>query len=143
MEIIVTRINILPVECLTDQHLVAEYKEITRPFTKMRHRMQTNNTDFTTTEDYVLGSGHETFFFDKLEFLFKRYQALATEMLNRDMNVDIAKFSEVYTDLANNFKHTQFWNDWQPTPREIYLNMARLCRRSKLTNVLDELQSDA
>lgn len=32
---------------------------------------------------------------------------------------------------------------WKPSPEEIYLNMARLCRRSKLDNILQELSSNS
>lgn len=54
-----TRINCVPVEELTDKHLLAEYRELPRIFNLARA------VEDAPTE-YVLGTGHMKFFYDKL-----------------------------------------------------------------------------
>ena len=66
-----TRINIVPVATLTNSHLLAEYKEITRPFNKVLARIEKHGLNnalkgVNIPDRYVLGTGHESFFFDKL-----------------------------------------------------------------------------
>ena len=54
-----TRINVVPVEVLSDKHLIAEYKEITRPFKKVVNAVEKGKTinDFNIQDKYVLGKG--------------------------------------------------------------------------------------
>jgi deoxyribonuclease (pyrimidine dimer) len=44
--------------------------------------------------EFTLGSGHVKFFYDKLEYLWLRYQALRGEALQRGFRVD--DFSEAW-----------------------------------------------
>lgn len=135
-----TRINVVPVECLTDKHLLAEFYEITRPFNKVIKRINNNTmSEVVIPSKYCLGKGHETFFFDKLLWLYKRYHALFKELCKREFNVNSALFFEVIHDIGVRLVDTKYWNDWNPTPEDMYLNMARLCKRSKLDNVLWEM----
>ena len=139
-----TRINIIEPSHLTDKHLVAEYKEITRPFNKMLARIAKHGEanalkNLSISESYVLGKGHESFFFNKLKWLMHRYEHLFYEMNRREFNVDKDKFFSIYNDLYDNLEGTVYWNWWWPSPEEMYLNMARLCKRSNLDNVLSEL----
>lgn len=126
---------------LTDKHLLAEYKEITRPFGKVRKRMADNTMGkVKIPETYVLGAGHETFFFNKLRYLWRRYDALFGELIRRGVNLDRAKFYQIHRDLCSlDLKRSPYWNDWEPSQDDIYLNFARLCKRSKISSVLNEL----
>lgn len=135
-----TRINCVPVECLTDEHLLAEYKEITRPMNKALIRLE--NGTFHQVEipmTYRLGKGHETFFFDKMFWLFKRWREIMNALVRRQYNIDENKFWGIWTTLEDALIGTETWNDWQPTPEDMYLNMARLAKRSKLQTVKEEL----
>ena len=134
-----TRINLVDPKALTDKHLLAEYKEITRPFNKMIKRVTDNNLPVDIPLLYVLGKGHETFFFNKLLFLWKRYGALYSELESRGYSLNSKQYEEISTKFLTFFFGTEFWNDYVPSPEELYLNMARLCKRSKLENVLEEL----
>lgn len=137
-----TRINVVPVETLTNKHLMVEYNEITRPFNKAKKRLL--NRTFHKVKiptKYCLGAGHETFFFDKLKYIAVRYVQLHYELNRRGYNLDHALFNSVCEDM-NEFSTSRAWNDYVPTPEDMYLNMARLCKRSRLDNVLDELASD-
>lgn len=142
-----TIINCVPVETLTDEHLLAEYKEITRPFNKMVRRIDLHGEDHAISniiipDRYVLGSGHEAFFFDKLEWLFKRYFIVYDELLDRGFNLDSPKFFSITRDIKTRLSHTKYWCDWNPTPEDMYLNMARLVKRTKLVSVKEELSSN-
>ena len=137
-----TRINVIPVECLTDKHLLAEYKEITRPFNKAYKRLMNNKLDFDRFDSYRLNAGHETFFFDKLHWLYFRYHLLRDELLRRSFNINLAKFDKIACKLFNNLSNSCLWNWYTPTPDDIYLNMARLAKRSNLEKVKKELDSN-
>ncbi len=139
-----TRINIIPAEMLTDDHLRGEYKEITRPFNKMLKRIQKYGESDALrgvkySSKYILNKGHESFFFDKLKWLYYRYQDIAREMVKRGYKVDSGLMDKVLSSVYINFAHTPYWNDYKPTPQEMYLNMARICKRSKIDDVLNEL----
>lgn len=135
-----TRINVVSVETLTNQHLLAEYKEITRPFNKVIKRIENGTMDdVVIPEKYCLGKGHETFFFDKLLWLHLRYLSLFEELLKRGFDIDEDKFYDISSDFSILLEDTKWWNLWQPTPEDIYLNMARLVKRSKIESVLNEL----
>lgn len=148
-----TRINCVPVECLTDKHLLAEYKEITRPFNKMLKRIDKHGYinavhDYEIPEKYTLGKGHETFFFNKLGWLFSRYKAIANELSNRGFNINWDQLDLICKDIKTRFAQekprglmiSKYWKFWNPTPEDMYLNMARLSKRSNLDNVLKELE---
>lgn len=137
-----TRINCVPVTMLLDAHLVAEYKEITRPFGKVAKRINQKTMDKVTIPDsYVLGTGHETFFFDKLKYLWNRREELFMEMRRRGMNPDGVKFNQIQTQLFLEHKRgsKKYWKTWEPTLEDIHLNFARLCKRSKIESVRNEL----
>lgn len=124
-----TRINCVPPVCLTKQHLMAEYREITRPFGKMRKRIESGNLDFVVPDKYTLGTGHETFFFNKLKYLHDRYGEIYNALrYYHDVNVDSNAFYEIHEEQLT-LSNTEFWNYWTPTPEDMYVNMARLAHR--------------
>ena len=79
-----TRINVVGVEELSKEHAFGEYKEILRPFNKVKKALAKypnkwmfyKNYQSKMPSDYTMGTGHETFFFDKLMYIAKRYQEL-------------------------------------------------------------------
>ncbi len=80
-----TRINIgVPPTTLTNKHLMAEHRELKRipnVVSRGRYNLKTAPPEFT------LGKGHVSFFYNKLGYLFKRYEELYTECRARGMNV--------------------------------------------------------
>jgi len=104
-----TRINcgIKPAE-LTQKHLLAEHREIKRlPNLISRGRYNLNNIP----NEFTLGKGHVAFFYNKLEFVRKRYEELYTECKARGYNVTY------YGDAWNNIPK-EFMNDYIPTKRD-------------------------
>lgn len=122
-----TRINVVPVETLSRQHLIAEYREITRLPGNLRASLSRKSKPFSMSEissQYLLGTGHVKFFFDKMQYLEKRFSQLTTEMLRRGYN---PSFTD--TSIFSNCP-IQFYNNYEPTTEAIALNMARIKERS-------------
>ena len=118
-----TRINVVPVEELTDQHLFAECREITRLFPLS---LKANEREFEQTiHEYVLGSGHVKFFYDKLGFIEARYFKLKEELLLRGYNITLKDDIVQYRELI-----PAMYNDYIPTDDAIKQSRARI--REKL-----------
>lgn len=117
-----TRINLTLVSELADQHLMAEYRELPRVFGAVRKHVQNGKkvTDFKIPSSFLLGTGHVTFFYDKLLFLKNRHQELIAECLKRGFNIkDIS--TQDLTDIPDEWK-----NDYQPSIWSIEISQARL-----------------
>ena len=73
-----TRVNIIPVEELHDQHLIAEYRELTMvPAALNRTLKSKKGLDKTKIpENYTLNQGHVYFFYNKGKYLDKRYSQI-------------------------------------------------------------------
>ena len=83
-----TRINVVNVSTLCDQHLLAEHRELTRiPNTILRDLEAGKTITLSDAPSYHLGKGHVTFFRDKLFWLYTRYVLLHTECSQRGFNV--------------------------------------------------------
>ena len=80
-----TRINVgIPPAELNGRHLIAEHREIKRiPNLVNRGRYSLDNQPDT----FKLGKGHVKFFYDKLLYLKRRYDALYNECRKRGFNV--------------------------------------------------------
>ena len=107
-----TRINIIPVSELYDQHLIAEYREITMVPAALNRtlRSKTGINKSRIASRYRLNAGHVYFFYDKGKYLDNRYSDLITEMKRRGFNCDPnRKFpKEVFVENG-------LYNDWSPT----------------------------
>ena len=120
-----TRINVIPVKELTRQHLVAEYREITRlpkNLVKSLNRSKPFSMDEIPLE-YVLGKGHVKFFYDKMEFLKNRFKQLVLEMNNRGYTTNFNDSS-----IFSNCESIWF-NDYKPTREALELNRKRIKER--------------
>lgn len=140
-----TRINLVDPSHLTDKHLVAEYRELPRIFTSVKKLVQSGKwSEFISSEhsdSYLLGKGHMKFFYTRLPWLKLRYMDLNIEMKKRGMSPDENLYSSIsysIVDTIDSVSEDQL-PYWKPSPEEIYLNMARLCIRSNITEVLMEI----
>jgi len=113
-----TRINIIPPLELTDQHLVAEYREIFMIGPSLQRSLKSKNwnKDKIPTQ-YTLNKGHVMFFYDKGRYLYNRYDQLRNEMINRNMNPN--------PDRIFPLEHfpLDYQNDW--SPRLVDFDIAR------------------
>lgn len=68
-----TRINLIPVEELSDQHLIAEYKELPRC-------IKQDINIFDAPHTYTLGKGHMKWARRNWHFLLNRFSLICSEM---------------------------------------------------------------
>lgn len=87
-----TRINSnLSPRLLKRAHLVAELREITMVPASLRRSLRTKSPETilrSIPPRFTLNAGHVKFFYNKLEFLKTRFNALADEMSRRGFNAD-------------------------------------------------------
>lgn len=139
-----TRINLIDPSLLSDQHLAGEYKEITRVFTLAEKHIKAkkNVADLKIPAKFTLGSGHVSFFYDKIYFTWLRYGTLYRECVARGRDMDLEKFVTIREHVKQTFFGTGYWNDWKPSHEEIYLSMARVVKMGKFDRALKELTDD-
>jgi deoxyribonuclease (pyrimidine dimer) len=97
-----TRINsAIPVTSLTDEHLLAEHREIKRIPTHLREHI--DKIDFEKLPDnFRLGTGHVMFFLKRGIFTYNRYMELLAECKKRGFEVgDYSKNWEIYAEPDN------------------------------------------
>jgi deoxyribonuclease (pyrimidine dimer) len=108
----VTRINLVPVEDLADQHLFAEWREIKMVPAALRRSLKTRKTSDILAgvpKRYTLNKGHVTFFFNKMLFLYDRYCELTEELDDRGYNLTYHDLNFIfYRDIPEVFR-TQNW----------------------------------
>ena len=123
-----TRINLVHVKELADQHLIAEYRELPRVFGAVKKHVQDGKriTDFKINSTYILGTGHVTFFYNKLLYLKKRHIDIVNECLRRGMNIQNIESNDI-----SSFP-IEFCNDYVPTDLEIYTSRQRLIEKLKM-----------
>ena len=109
-----TRINIIPVSELTDQHLIAEYREITMvPAALMRTLNSKSGLNKQKIGNkFTLNKGHVYFFYDKGLYLYNRYDNIVEEMILRGFNPDMKRI------FPKDIFPFELFNDWIPTNEE-------------------------
>lgn len=123
-----TRINLIDVTHLTDQHLFAEYREITRIFSLVKQAQDKHGVAKTLAKippTFRLNDGHVLFFYDKLGFIESRYIALRDELLKRGVNItlkdDIIEFRQVIDN--------QFYQDFTPNQADLAISVERIIEK--------------
>jgi len=118
-----TRINVVPVSELADQHLLAEHREIKRipsVISSWKYSLDKQPSE------YTMWTGHVKFFYDKLSFLLERYTQLYQECKKRGFDV---------TNYIDSFKKdipSSLFNYYIPTDEAIQIN------RNRIQEKLDE-----
>jgi len=101
-----TRINLIHPSELTDQHLLAEHREIKRipnVISSGKYSLQW------APSEYTIGTWHVKFFYDKLSFLRDRYESIYEECIKRWFQV--VRYSE-------SFVHIEWLDNWYTTNKE-------------------------
>ena len=123
-----TRINTVPPSKLTDQHLMAEYRELPMVNASLRRTIDSKKGLIKEKIPfrYTLNKGHVTFHYDKGLYLFKRYNSLVEELRNRGYNID----PSARTVDWNVFERIDgLWNDWVPDEPDVSVNVERIIER--------------
>lgn len=118
-----TRVNVgIDPRLLSRQHLIAEHREIKR----IPNLVKNKRVDFEKIpSEFKLGTGHVRFFYNKLGYLLKRYEAIRNECLNRGFNV------EDYSSAWNGVPPT-LMNDYTPTAHDTAIIKQRIKEKTKV-----------
>ena len=124
-----TRINLVNPKELTDQHLVAEYREIFMVGSSLQRSMKSkswNKTINNIPKEFTLNKGHVTFFYNKGKYLDLRYTKLVNEMKRRGMKPDPQR----------TFKKSHWpkylYNDWKPKAKDLQIIRKRIDEKINL-----------
>ncbi len=124
-----TRINLVDPKELSDQHLIAEYREIFMVGSSLQRSMKSKSWSKTIKnipKDFTLNKGHVTFFYNKGKYLDKRYTKLINEMKRRGMNPDPKRI----------FKKNQWpinlYKDWKPKNKDLKIIRKRISEKIAL-----------
>ena len=122
-----TRINIIPPKELYDQHLIAEYREITMVPAALSRTLNSKAGLIRSKipKNYTLNKGHVYFFYNKGKYLDNRYNELIVEMKNRGIIPDENRLYPKQIFIDNNLYY-----DWEPS--EIDMQVIRLRIEQKI-----------
>ena len=123
-----TRINIgIPPANLTDQHLLAELRELPRIPNKVKKYLKENRLDLLQNipEQFTLGTGHVRFFYNKLMYIYNRYPNLHHEYIKRGFYIDY------YDDLFvfGNVNRYKYFSNYTVQQKDIQLIKSRIATR--------------
>ena len=118
-----TRINLIDPTELTDQHLIAEYREIFMEGGSLKRTLVSKNgyQESKVPKRYTLNAGHVYFFYNKGKYLDKRYQELIKEMKKRGFKPDKSR-----TFPKEIFVENGLYNDWIPNSEDYKLIRQRI-----------------
>ncbi len=123
-----TRINLIKPSELSDQHLVAEYREIFMVGSALQRSINSKSWNITKEnlpKEFTLNIGHVKFFYNKGKYLHKRYLDLIEEMQGRGMSPNPKR----------QFKKDQWPNelyqDWEPKEKDFQLIRKRIEEKIK------------
>ena len=123
-----TRINLVDPKELSDQHLIAEYREIFMVGSALQRSMRSSGWETTKRnlpKEFTLNKGHVKFFYNKGEYLHKRYLSLIDEMKKRGINQNSQR----------KFKTAQWpkelYKDWSPNKKDLELIRERINEKIK------------
>lgn len=118
-----TRINLVKVEELSDQHLIAEYRELPRCL-----KQNVNIKD--APERYTLGKGHVKWASMYPKFLLDRYSKIIKEMEYRGFN---ARYTcESLIDHIKQNKNDSLMNIYLINDRDLNISKQRILERYKM-----------
>ena len=121
-----TRINLVEPSELTDQHLIAEYREIFMVGGSLRRTLVSKSgyREDRVPKKYTLNTGHVYFFYNKGEYLHKRYHELITEMKRRGFEPDPSRIFPMSVFVDNGL-----YNDWMPNVEDYKVIRQRIAEK--------------
>lgn len=121
-----TRINVgIKPQQLTDEHLLAEYREIQRLPSYYRRAVVSGSIN-RIPEKPCLGKGHVLFFLDKWFYIHLRVVALREELKSRGF---WSKDKTPHLFGLHNFDRERDYGDYTPTPEDTEMLQQRITER--------------
>ena len=123
-----TRINLVPVCELANQHAFAEWREIRHIPKSLARSLNTQSIEKILKKipkEFTLNTGHVLFFYDKGAYLRKRYEQLTEELIARGYNINRdAKFD------PDDIMYSPDWNgDYKPDERALAIIRERIAEK--------------
>jgi deoxyribonuclease (pyrimidine dimer) len=118
-----TRINCVPPEELSRQHLLAEWRELPRVFT-LADKAYSAGRKIVAPTEYTLGAGHVKFFYRRLKYCTERFYALKAEMERRGY---VPTFEAPPQALIPD---PTWWQGWDPDENAVSINRQRILERT-------------
>lgn len=121
-----TRVNLVYVQDLADQHLFAEWREVKMVPAALRRSLRSRSIKDILSgipDHYTLNTGHVSFFFDKMTWLANRYTELTYELVNRDYNISEHSTMDIFfKDIPEEFT----LDTWASNAAEVAVNVERV-----------------
>ena len=124
-----TRINLIDVCKMTDQHLLAEYRELPRIVNDWKKRYGDIKFYKAIPNKFCLGQGHVKFFRNKIKFLIQRYRLIVDELLKR--NFAIKQTSIVDNEVSHILTIDINQITWKPSNEDIEISQQRITEKIK------------
>ena len=124
-----TRINMVPPRELTDQHLIAEWRELRDVPNALRRALRTRAPEDVARAvpaTFTLGKGHISFFYDKGAYLALRATALGEEMECRGFRPDYDKMARALRVWED---HPSLRRTFRPSSADLSLVRTRIRER--------------
>lgn len=124
-----TRINLVPPEELMDQHLFAEFREIKMVPKSLSRSIRARGVAGVLQRipaAFTLNTGHVSFFYNKGQYLFERYQALRCELERRGINFN--RDAELDPDDVF-LRHPEFLGCYTPTSDALCIIRTRIAEK--------------
>jgi len=124
-----TRINLVDPSELTDQHLIAEYREIFMVGGSLKRTLVSKSgyLESRVPQTYTLNSGHVYFFYNKGKYLHHRYLSLIEEMKRRGFEPDVERVFPKQIFIDNDL-----YNDWSPSLEDYKVIRQRIQQKIKM-----------
>nr|AAD33353.1 pyrimidine dimer-specific glycosylase [Chlorella virus] len=122
-----TRVNLVPVQELADQHLMAEFRELKMIPKALARSLRTQTSEKILKKipsKFTLNTGHVLFFYDKGKYLQQRYNEIVVELVDRGYKINVdAKLD------PDNVMVDEFYNDYTPTEDAFNIIRARIAEK--------------
>nr|AAD33367.1 pyrimidine dimer-specific glycosylase [Chlorella virus] len=122
-----TRVNLVPVQELADQHLMAEFRELKMIPKALARSLRTQSSEKILKKipsKFTLNTGHVLFFYDKGKYLQQRYDEIVVELVDRGYKINVdAKLD------PDNVMMGEFYNDYTPTEDAFNIIRARIAEK--------------
>lgn len=125
-----TRINLVPPEELTDQHLFAEWREIKMVPKSLARSIKARGVQGVlrmVPREFTLNTGHVSFFYDKGAYLATRYDELTDELVSRGVNFN--REAEFDPDKVYLHHAAHFFGRYTPTEQALQIIRQRIAEK--------------
>lgn len=118
------RVNVISPKYLSDQHLIAEYREMKMvTYYYVRSKGTKNGIEKNRISvKYTLNKGHAYMWYDKMNYILKRFNSICDEMRSRGFKCD-------YTELNFTNIDESAFGDYEVTQEDIKINLDRVLIR--------------